>query len=137
LSEEPKLTRSLEDYLEAVYILQMEKGEARMKDLAARMNVKASSANEAVERLAERNLVRHERYGSIVLTKEGEDLARKIYGRHMALLRFLHEVLGVDRETAERDSCALEHSISEETLKKLLDFIEWLNRLGLKPKAPT
>jgi len=133
LGEEPKLTRSLEDYLEAVYILQREKGEARMKDLAARLNVRASSANEAIEKLAERNLVKHERYGSIVLTKEGEDLAKRIYNRHLVLLKFLHEVLGVDRETAERDSCALEHSISEETLKKLLSFIESLGKAGFKP----
>ncbi|RLF16180.1 MAG: metal-dependent transcriptional regulator [Thermoprotei archaeon] len=133
MGEEPKLTRSLEDYLEAVYILQREKGEARMKDLAARLNVRASSANEAIEKLAERNLVKHERYGSIVLTKEGEDLAKRIYNRHLVLLKFLHEVLGVDRETAERDSCALEHSISEETLKKLLSFIESLGKAGFKP----
>ncbi|RLF11220.1 MAG: metal-dependent transcriptional regulator [Thermoprotei archaeon] len=127
LSSEVKLTRSLEDYLEAVYILQVEKGEARMKDLAARLNVKASSANEAVEKLAERNLVKHERYGTITLTKEGEDLAKRIYNRHRILLKFLHEVLGVELDTAEEDSCALEHSISEETLNKLVKFIE---RLG-------
>lgn len=122
----PKLTRSLEDYLEAVYLLQVEKGEARMKDLAARLKVKASSANEAVERLAALNLVEHKRYGTIVLTKKGEDLARQIYNRHQVLLKFLYEVLGVDREVAERDSCALEHSISEETLSKLIKFIESL-----------
>jgi len=122
----PRLSRSLEDYLEAVYLLQAERGEARMKDLAARLNVKASSANEAVERLATLNLVKHERYGTIVLTKQGEDLARQIYNRHQVLLRFLHEVLGVDREVAERDSCALEHSISEETLDRLVRFIKEL-----------
>ena len=126
MSEELKLTRSLEDYLEAVYILQKEGGEVRMKDLAARLNVKASSANEAVERLADLNLVKHERYGSVALTERGRRQAEVVYSRHQALLKFLHEVLGVDREVAERDSCALEHSVSPETLSKLVKFIEGL-----------
>jgi Mn-dependent DtxR family transcriptional regulator len=126
LSVELKLTRSLEDYLEAIYVLQREGGKVRMKDLADRLNVKPSSANEAVGRLVELNLVRHERYGSIALTEKGEGLAELVYSRHRALLKFLHEVLGVDEEVAERDSCALEHSVSNETLNKLVKFIEGL-----------
>lgn len=124
MNEEIRLTRSLEDYLEAIYLLQKEVGKVRVKDLANRLSVKLSSVSEAVGRLSELGLVEHELYGSISLTEDGIERAKHVYHRHMVLLKFFCEVLGIDREEAEKDSCILEHSISKKSLDKLIEFIE-------------
>ncbi|MCS7386058.1 MAG: metal-dependent transcriptional regulator [archaeon GB-1867-005] len=124
-----KISPSLEDYLEAIYLISLEYGSARVKEIADFLNVKSSSVSEAIGRLKEAGLVDHERYGRIKLTDAGQQLAMEVYRKHMELLNFLVNVLGVPREIAERDACAIEHVISKVTLEKLLAFIERLMKL--------
>lgn len=119
-----KLTGSLEDYLEAIYMLRRQQGEARITDLAGRLGLSKPSANRAVATLCEEGLAAHERYGSVELTDEGERIARDVCFRHEALLRFLMYNLGVDSAQAEEDACRMEHVISEETLLKLIAYSE-------------
>ncbi len=119
-----RISPSLEDYLETIYLLCRQYGSARVKEIAEMLNVKSSSVSEAIGRLKRAGLVVHERYGRIALTNEGERLAKEIYKRHVELLNFLVNVLGVPQEIAERDACAIEHVISRTTLEKLLEFIE-------------
>ncbi len=42
------------------------------------------------------------------------------------LLRFLHEVLGLDENTALEDSCKLEHLIGRLTTERLVRFTRFL-----------
>lgn len=118
------ITGSLEDYLEAIYVLQEKGGEVRITDLAASLNLSKPSANRAVSTLKEARLVEHEKYGTITLTPEGEKIGRDVYSRHCILARFFTENLGIDRETAEEDACRIEHVISAETLQKFLEYSE-------------
>jgi len=122
------LTASLEDYLEAIYLISQRTGVVRVKDVAEYLKVKEASVSEAVKRLVERGFLKHERYGELVLTEEGERAAREVYKRHQVLQQFFKEVLGVNEETAYRDACAIEHAISRETLQKLVEFVERLQR---------
>jgi len=121
---ENKISSSLEDYLEAIYILIRKHGYARVKEIAKLLNVKSSSVSEAILRLKSSGLVIHERYGFIKLTDKGELLAKEIYRKHVKLLNFLVNVLGVPAEIAEKDACAIEHVISKVTLNKLLEFVK-------------
>ena len=45
----PKITRSVEDYLETMYYLEQEKGTIRVKDVAKSLGVKPPSVVEAVK----------------------------------------------------------------------------------------
>lgn len=121
---ESRLSSSLEDYLEAIYILMKKHGYARVKEIAKLLNVRSSSVSEAILRLKSSGLVAHEKYGFIKLTDRGELLAKEIYRKHVKLLNFLVNVLGVPVEIAEKDACAIEHVISKVTLDKLLEFVE-------------
>jgi DtxR family Mn-dependent transcriptional regulator len=112
------MTQSLEDYLEMVSFLSDE-GEVRVTDIAARLGVSKPSVLTAIRVLEEQGLLEHERYRSVVLTKRGAIQASEIRGRHNFLTAFLHDVVGVDPETAEKDACKMEHVLSEETLKKM------------------
>jgi DtxR family Mn-dependent transcriptional regulator len=123
---EERLSSSKEDYLEAIAILRKEKGFARVKDISRLLGVKNPSVTGALAHLERDELVRHERYGYVELTERGERIARDIRRRHAILRRFLTLILNIDPETAEEDSCRLEHSISTETIDKLTKFVEFV-----------
>ena len=121
---EKAYTASLEDYLEAIYLLSQEKEAVRVTELARKLKIRKASVSEALKRLSKRNLIKHERYGAIILTDKGRKVAAEVNRRHQTFYRFLTEILGVDRELAEQDACALEHAVSRQTLEKLIKFIE-------------
>ena len=54
--------------------------------------------------------------GRIYLTQAGENLASKIYDRHVKVSDWLTSI-GVPRDIAEADACKMEHVISEETFE--------------------
>ncbi len=120
-----ELSASLEDYIEAIYQVIMERGEARAKDIAGRLNVAASSVTNALQGLVKRKLIHHEPYDLITLTDEGERIAREVVRRHEALTRFFTEVLSVDEETAADCACKMEHIVGDVILERLIAYIEY------------
>ena len=123
--EATKLSASLEDYLEAIYQVIAEHGEARAKDIADRLSVAASSVTVALRGLVKRKLVRHEPYDLISLTDEGERVARDVVYRHEVLTRFFTDVLSVDHTTAADCACKMEHIVGDVILERLIGFIEY------------
>ena len=114
------MTKSLEDYIEAIYRLSETSGSARAVDVATMLHVKMPSVSGAVKELARLRLVQYEKYREIVLTPEGVAVAEKIYEHHLVLKRFLLSI-GVSEENAENDACAMEHILSDETMARLRD----------------
>lgn len=114
-----KLSRSAEDYLEAIGHLCREKGAARVNDIAQRLNVKKPSVTAAVRRLADQDLVVYHQYAPIELTKKGEEYADKVIRAHTILRRFMHEVAGLSREKANETACMLEHMLTPDDIRKL------------------
>jgi len=118
---------SVEDYLEAILVLSQESGaSARITDLSEQLGVSKPSVSAAVRKLAEAGFVSHERYGDVRLTRSGRKRAQQVASRHSLLHRFLAEILGVDDETAQSDACRLEHDLSDETVRRLTAFVEFL-----------
>ena len=105
---------SAEDYLEAILMLQEEKGYVRSVDIAARLDVTKPSVSFAMKRLRENGYILMDQENLITLTESGEASAQRVYGRHKVLSSFL-EQLGVSPQTAREDACKIEHDISEET----------------------
>lgn len=118
-----KLTESLENYLETIGMLIKKNKIARVKDISKELNVKNSSVNIALNVLADKGLIIHEKYGYVELTPEGQKIADDIQHKEDVLLRFFTEILGVDKDVALKDACRMEHTISDETLAKLIFFI--------------
>lgn len=109
------MTKSLEDYVEAIYLIAEERGFARVVDVAKKLGVKMPSVNNAVKELASLRLVKYEKYREITLTEEGIAVARKVFEHHTAIKNFLLS-LGISVDNAEHDACAMEHILSEETM---------------------
>lgn len=118
-----KIYASGEDYLEAVLVLQKEKGMVRSVDLARHMGFSKPSISHAVGVLKNGGFLTVDEDGYPHLTEDGREVAEKIYERHQFFTEQLVAV-GVDRETAERDACRIEHAISEETFQKLKASVE-------------
>lgn len=125
---ETKLSASLEDYLEAIYHIERERGAARAKDISARLSVNNSSVTGALRALSERDLINYEAYGAATLTREGEKLAVEVVRRHDTLLEFFVKVLGVEEEQAERAACDMEHAIPREMLERFTRFVDYVER---------
>ena len=115
------MTQSLEDYLEMVSFL-ADDGQVRVTDIAARLHVSKPSVLTALKLLEDQGLVEHERYRTVSLTQRGVLRAAEIRDRHNFLTHFLHDVVGVSADIAEKDACKMEHLLSEETLSKMKIF---------------
>jgi len=124
MSEE--LSEGLERYLEAIYCIQDEKGAARVKDIAAALDVHKSTVTSALHNLADRGLVHYEPYEAATLTGEGTRRGRQLAARHRVLSRFLQDVLNVEAERADRNACRMEHAVDEDVMKRTVCFLAFV-----------
>ena len=125
----PTMTKALEDYIEAIYVLIKQCGNARVRDVAADLHVKMPSVVKAMAELKKLELVIQEPYGDIELTAKGRKVATSILARHTVLKAFLIK-LGVTEKTADNDACLMEHILSAQTMDRIRDF------LGETPDTP-
>lgn len=131
MEQDVDLTDSMEDYLEAISVLKDKQKYVRVRDIARHMNVKMPSVTDALKSLAERDLVKHEKYEYVDLTDKGAIVALEIRRRHDAILQFLTDILGLDMLTAEDEACNMEHNISPKTLERLLKLSQCINSCPL------
>jgi DtxR family Mn-dependent transcriptional regulator len=94
------------------------------KMLAERMGVSASTASEAIRRLADQGLVSHAPYRSIELTEEGERVALAMVRRHRLIETFLVRDLGYGWEEAHPDAEILEHAASDQLIARIDEKLE-------------
>ncbi len=121
-----KLSASLEDYLEAVWLLVRRDRVARVRDIAERLNVGMPSVTAALKSLAKRKLVKYDPYQVVTLTAAGRGMAEEINSRHRFLRQFLTGVLGLDSDVAEANACRLEHAVDAELLERLRSFTRFI-----------
>ena len=114
-------TENTEDYLEIIADLLNAKGEARIVDIASKLDIAQATANKTIQRLQIQGFIKKEPYRSIFLTLKGQEVASVSKKRHIIVLTFLKN-LGLDARTAEADAEGIEHHVSDKTLKKMEQF---------------
>ncbi len=119
-----KLTQSMEDYLEAIHLLELDQGNVRIKDIAEKMEITMPSVSSAIRNLEKHGLVSHSRYDLVLLTAKGTRIAEEVYRRHRIIRNFLSQVLRLDADVAERDACCMEHILSPETFESLIRYMK-------------
>ena len=124
-----KIHASGEDYLEAVLILQKQKGESAVRsvDLARHMGFSKPSISHAVGVLKSGGFLTVDGDGYLHLTDAGKEVAEKIYERHCILTAGLIN-MGVSPKQAEQDACRIEHAISDESFQKLREIFGKMKR---------
>ena len=106
-----KLHASGEDYLEAVLVLQKEKGMVRSVGVARYMEVSKPSVCHAVATLKDGGFLTMDEDFSLRLTDIGREVAEQTYEKHCFFTRRLIAA-GVDPQTAEREACRMEHTLT-------------------------
>jgi len=117
---------TFENYLKAIWNLSKEGKIVRVKDLAEALNLRGGTVVSGLKNLAQKGLVVHHHYGHIELTQAGKIAAMEILQKHSVIFDFLRNGLKVEEQLAEKDACALEHYISEETFHRLIHFLEYI-----------
>ncbi len=118
-----EIHESAEDYLEAILKIKEKKGIVRSIDIVNEMGYSKPSISIAMKRLRENGYITMDADNLISLTESGREIAERIYTRHKILTKCLI-MLGVDKATAEKDACKIEHDISEQTFDRILHFVE-------------
>ena len=113
-----KLRASGEDYLEAVLVLQKEKGRVRSVDVARHLDVSKPSVCHAVSTLKAGGFLTMDENSFLFLTDVGREVAEQTYEKHCFFTHLLTEA-GVDPKTAEQEACCMEHVISENSFRHL------------------
>jgi len=128
MKERKKLSASLEDYLEAIYLITRKNGEARSREIMKKLGVSGPSVTEALQVLSEKKLLYYQPYGAITFTSDGEKIAQDILHRHETLRNFFVEVLGIDSKTADKGACRMEHVASENIIERMIKYTEYLKK---------
>ncbi|MDO4586670.1 MAG: metal-dependent transcriptional regulator [Planctomycetia bacterium] len=120
------LSESLEDYIEAIFRIILEKHEVKPKDIARALNVAGASVTGALRMLTEKGLIHYAPYDDISLTPKGELIAEEIYNRHLKLKSFLKNMLQIEEKEADETACRMEHAVSTRIINKLVRFAEFI-----------
>lgn len=126
MAQVEQLSASMENYLEAIFIIISEKGAVRAKNIAKYLGVKAGSVTTALQALAKTELINYEPYEAITLTSKGLKHAKEIIRKHEILMDFFVEILGANPKVAEAGACKIEHVIPDKLLKRLIAFTEFV-----------
>lgn len=114
-----RLSRSAEDYLEAIGHLCRETGRAQVGDVATMLHVKKPSVTAAVHQLAEEGLITYRKYAPIELTEKGKQYADRVIRAHGILQRFLVESAGLSAQRADDIACHMEHLLTMEEIEQI------------------
>ncbi len=128
-----EITGKAEDYLRGIYEITKEKGFARIRDIANNLNVKPSSAVEMVRKLDQLQLVQYEKYGGVILTTRGREMAEVIEKRHETFKKFL-EIILVPKNIALKDAHVLEHRLHPRTILQFSKFVDFIENAQDNPK---
>lgn len=113
-------TANTEDYLRCIYKLQLGDEPVATSEIAAALKIKAPSATDMVQRLAQNGLVHYRRYGGVRLTPAGKRLALSITRRHRLWEMFLVRTLNFSWDEVHALADLLEH-VTPESLEDRID----------------
>jgi len=128
---EEKLPPRLEDYLETIYLLEIENGVARVKEIASKRGVRMPTVSDVLRRLSERGFVDYEPYGTVKITSKGKKYAERLLEKHRILEEFMREILKLPDNLAETEGCLLEHHLSDNTVERIGKLTRFLKEKGL------
>lgn len=108
-----RISPAIEDYLKAIYTLQLSHTQVTTSLLAEQLGFKPASVTGMLKTLAELHLVSYTPYHGVELTSAGESIALEVVRHHRLIELYLVEALGYSWDEVHDEAEALEHVISE------------------------
>lgn len=113
-----EISESGEDYLEAIFLLYRKTGYVRCVDVATYFGYSKPSISHAVSILEDGGYLIKGKDGNLILTELGTRVAELTYEKHCFFRTQLISA-GVEQEQADREACRMEHTVSEDSFRKL------------------
>ena len=106
-------SQTIEDYLKAIYELEVIVGRATTKELARQLDCSQPAVSEMIKQLAQKELVSYRPYHGVVLTASGRTIALRQIRRHRLVETLLVELLGMPWDQVHDEAERWEHVISD------------------------
>lgn len=121
-----RLSHSEENYLKEIFHLSgLTEKRVSTNSLASRLNTKASSITDMLQKLSEKKLVEYVKYKGCFLTDEGEKIAIQIIRKHRLWETFLVNKLNFGWEEVHEVAEQLEHIDSAKLIDSLDRFLNY------------
>ena len=121
-----QLTQTEENYLKAIYSLEISKAKNVSTTLISEaIKTKASSVTDMIQKLADKDLVHYKKYQGASLTKMGQKIAIEIVRKHRLWEVFLLNKLHYNWDEVHEIAEQLEHIKSDTLTDKLEAFLEF------------
>lgn len=119
-------TLAEENYLKALYHLTLQSnGITNTNDIAAYVNIKASSVTDMLKKLAEKKLVNYKKYQGVSLSKKGTQKALQVIRKHRLWEYFLVEKLNFKWDEVHEIAEQLEHIQSDELINRIEKYLDF------------
>ncbi|CCZ28018.1 transcriptional regulator DtxR family [Firmicutes bacterium CAG:194] len=124
------MQQSGQTYLETIYLLKRENGRVKSIDVAKALGFSKPSVSRAMGKLKAEGYLEVGEKGELVLTKEGNKIAKDLVEKQETLTQFLMMTADVDQETAEDDARKMMHFISKKSFQGIRNFIKQVEELN-------
>jgi DtxR family Mn-dependent transcriptional regulator len=112
MKTEEQLSATVEEYLEAIYNMEMEDEIVIGARLAEKFGVSPPTVTEMLKRLVRDGYIEMDIKRQVTLTEAGNQAAEAVLRRHRLTERFLVDMLGMQWHQVHEEACRLEHFIS-------------------------
>jgi DtxR family Mn-dependent transcriptional regulator len=106
-------SKSVEDFLKAVFTLQQQEERVSTNALRDALNITAPSVTDMAQRLVAAGLVDYQKYRGVVLTDAGREIALRVIRRHRLIELYLMRELGYELREVHGEAERLEHAVSD------------------------
>jgi DtxR family Mn-dependent transcriptional regulator len=116
-------TVTVENYLKAIYALQLTEGRAKSKAISERLDVSVPSVTSMLQSLASDGMVDYQPYKGVALTAQGRKTALNVIRKHRLIEMFLVNVLDYTWDEVHAEAESLEHAVSNELAARIERFL--------------
>jgi len=123
----PRLSRSVEDYLKAIFGIAERGDAASTSAIADALAVQPASVTGMIKKMDEAGLLEHVPYRGVRLTERGTLEALRVLRRHRVIETYLCRSLGYAWDDVHDEAERLEHAASDDLIERMaaaLDFPE-------------
>jgi Mn-dependent DtxR family transcriptional regulator len=117
------ISSRVEDHLEVIHELIVERGEARVAEIADHLAVSRPTVTRMLQKMAEDGWVEYQKYKPVKLTEKGLEHAEWMRHRHTILVRFL-TLLGLSDGAAHFETEGIEHHLQSDTINRIERLVE-------------
>ena len=117
------ISKTAEEYLKTMYVLYKQNGDIRVTDIADKMKCSKPNVTKQLNILKSNGLIKYETYGKIELTQSGLDYSKRILAACDIIYLLLSDVIGVSKEDALNESVKIKSVISDNTIKKISNYV--------------